>query len=160
MDAKFTLPEPEDESDRTLLSDIEKYGWHAVGVAEEANSPQFTFSVGLYYRHTHPEILIMGLKQSIAHSLICSIVDRVREGGKFEAGQLDTELASFPCTFVPVHPQHYSEYLGYGMWFYRSLPTQFPVLQLIWPDKGGLFPWQSGYDSRFYQLQRVLHGAS
>lgn len=160
MDSEFALPHAEDDSDRKLLSDIEKYGWHVVFVSEEPHSPRFAFTVGLYYRHAHPEILVMGLEQPTAHSVLHAMVTRIQNGEKFGSGALVTDIASFPLALVPVHTDHFKEFLGYGIWFYRSLSAPFPALQLVWPDGSGLFPWQSGYDVRFHELQRVLHGAS
>jgi len=160
MDSEFALPEAEDDSDRKLLSDIEEYGWHVVFVAEEPDTPRFAFTVGLYYRYAHPEILVMGLRQPTAHSLLHSMVARIQHGERFESGAFITGIASFPLALVPVHTDHFREYLGYGIWFYRSLSAPFPALQLVWPDGSGLFPWQSSYDVRFNGLQRVLHRAS
>jgi hypothetical protein len=160
MYSEFTLPEAEDDSDRKLLSDIEKYGWHVVFVTEEPATPQFAFTVGLHYRYSHPEILVMGLKQATAHSLLHSLVEKIKQGEKLESGSLVTDIASFPLALVPIHIDHYREHLGYGMWFYRSLRAPFPALQLVWPDRAGLFPWQNGYDARFNELQRMLHRAS
>jgi Domain of unknown function (DUF4262) len=160
MDNDFTLPEAADDLDRKLLSDIEKYGWHIVFVAEEEDSPRFAFTVGLYYSFSHPEILVVGLKQEVAHSLLKSIVTRIEAGAKFEEGELISDIATFPLTFVPVELDNYRDYLGYAMWFYGSMPAPFPALQLIWPDASGLFPWQEGYDSRFSELQPLLHGDS
>lgn len=160
MEPGFALPEAEDDADRKLLFDIETYGWHVVSVTEEPDTPRFVFTVGLYYRYSHPEILVMGLKQPTAHSLLHSMVEKIKNGEKFEPGALITDVASFPLALIPIHTNHYREYLGYGMWFYQSLEMPFPALQLVWPDRAGLFPWQNGYDGRFSKLQRVLHGAS
>jgi hypothetical protein len=151
----WELPDAEDESDRRLLADIAEYGWHIVGVSEDDEGPGFAFSVGLLYTLNHPEILIMGLRQNIAASLINDMGDAIRNGAVFSAGrQYDDIAAGFPLAFVAVDQRYYREYLGYALWFYRTL--DFPVLQCIWPDKAGVFPWEPAYDSRFFDLQRVL----
>ena len=155
----FVMPPAEDASDEKLLSDIEKYGWHVVGVFEEENSPGFTFTVGLYYQFEHPEILIMGLPQQTAHALLTTAVEMIREGFRFEPGQLYPELANFPFAVAPIHLDHYKEHLGYGIWFYRSLSEPFPAIQLIWPDKAGFYPWQEGYEAKYAQFQKVLSAA-
>lgn len=152
----FSLPEPEDDSDRKLLSDVSQFGWHVVGIHEEENSPRFAFSVGLYYQYLHPEIMIMGLPHEVAHKLLASVQNIIHQGGFIQPWSAVEEIASFPLMAVPIHFDHYKEHLGYGMWFYRSLPEPFPAIQLVWPDKGGVFPWQEGYDQRYFQLQRVL----
>ncbi|WP_338846304.1 DUF4262 domain-containing protein [Massilia sp. W12] len=152
----FSLPEPEDDSDRKLLSDIGEFGWHVVGIHEEENSPRFAFTVGLYYQYLHPEIMIMGLPHEVAHALLVSVQSITHKGGYIQPWSAVEEIASFPLVAVPIHFSHYKEHLGYGMWFYKSLPEPFPAIQLVWPDKAGVFPWQDGYDQRYFQLQRVL----
>ena len=156
----FLIPTAEDESDRKLLSDISDYGWHVVKVNEEDGLPGFAFTVGLYYQYCHPEIMIMGLRHETAHTLLTSIQRIVHEGGRIQPWSTVEDVASFPLTAVPIHISHYREHLGYGIWFYRSLPEPFPALQLVWPDKAGIFPWQDGYDQRYHQLQNVLFEAT
>jgi hypothetical protein len=39
------------------------------------------------------------------------------------------------------------------------LKQPFPAMQLVWPDEQGRFPWESGYDERFFKLQRLLDTA-
>lgn len=152
----FSLPEPEDDSDRKLLSDVSEFGWHVVGIHEEENSPRFAFSVGLYYQYLHPEMMIMGLPHEVAHKLLANVQGIIQQGGSIQAWNAVNEVANFPLMAVPIHLNHYKEHLGYAMWFYRSLLEPFPAIQLVWPDKAGVFPWQEGYDHRCFQLQRVL----
>jgi hypothetical protein len=64
-----------------------------------------------------------------------------------------------------VFPQgRYSDYLGWGCWFYRSLfwkvapiaEHKFPVLQLFWPDPNGLYPWQEGCHPKVMEVQTPI----
>jgi hypothetical protein len=151
----WILPTAEDDSDRKLLADVASHGWHIVGVDAHNNGPDFAFSVGLLYTLGHPEILIMGLKHSISAHLINDMGDAIRSGKRFEAGHYYNDIADgFPLAFVAIDQRYYRDHLGYALWFYRTL--DFPVLQCLWPDKSGIFPWQPEYDSRFFDLQRVL----
>jgi len=153
----WVLPEPEDDSDRKLLADIAQHGWHVVGVNADAHGPNYAFSVGLLYTLGHAEIMIMGLQHRTAAQLINRIGDAIRAGQCYEAGCRYDEIADgFPLAFVSLDQRYYQEYLGYALWFYRTL--RFPVLQCVWPDKAGVFPWEAGYDSRFFQAQRILRG--
>jgi hypothetical protein len=158
----FTPPEPDDEYDVKLLSDIAKYGWHVVAILAEGDFPEFCFSVGLYSGFGHPEILVMGLAPAVGGRLINNIGNQIRAGANFQPGEVYTELLSnFSATFTPIASEHYRDHLGYALWYYRSLlPKSFPALQLIWPDRSGQFPWEAGYDRRFFSLQRVLSRAS
>jgi hypothetical protein len=148
-------PAPKDDRDRKVLADVASHGWTVIGIEADAGGPGFAFSVGLYHTLGHPEVLLMGLRPPIAHRLINTIGDAVRAGTTFEPGRRYDEIAAgYPVAFVAMDRRHYREYLGYAGWFYGG--PDFPVLQCVWPDEAGVFPWEPGYDSRFFQAQRIL----
>ena len=151
----WVLPEPEDDAERKLLADVAERGWHILGVPANKEGPGFTFSVGILYSLSHPEIMIMGLPTNTAARLINTMGDAIRVGREYLPGQRYDDLADgFPLAFVSMDQRYYREYLGTALWFYRT--PDFPVLQCVWPDKAGLFPWEPGFDSRYFQVQRVL----
>jgi hypothetical protein len=151
------LPAPEDDHDLKILGDIERVGWSVIGIEEDDNGPGYCFSLGIYHTLGHPEILLMGLKPVIAARLINDMGDAVRAGRRFEPGCQDEDLASFPLHFIAVDRALYRKYVGYARWLYRG--SDFPLLQCVWPDKQGVFPWQEGFDARFFQVQRLLGAA-
>lgn len=156
----FQMRVAEDDSERKVLSDVEKYGWHILHILEDESGPSFSFSVGFYLKFGHPEVLVMGLAQPVAHELINLIGKNLTTGRIYRPRERIGDLADgFDCSFVPIAVEHYREYLGYAIWFYRSLKQPFPALQLVWPDKEGRFPWERGYDERFFKLQKLLDGA-
>jgi hypothetical protein len=158
-DPNFSPPAAEDEPDRKALANVERVGWHVWKIARDESTPQFDYSVGLYYTYGHPEILVMGLPENVAQEFINLAGLRIQGGNGFQAGERTDDLAKgFPFVLLPVSLKHYPEYLGLGIWFYQNLKAPFPVLQLIWPDKQSRFPWEIGYDERFYALQRILSG--
>ncbi len=153
----FQLPVAEDDSDRKLLSDVAQHGWHVPHVLADESGPSFTFSVGFYLKFGHPEILVMGLSQPVAHKLINLIGCHLMAGRVFRPRERIEDLADgFACSVIPIAIEHYQEYLGYCIWFYRSLEQPFPALQLIWPDKQGRFPWEGNYDQSFFRFQKLL----
>ncbi len=153
----FQPPVATDEHDRKLLSDVESVGWHVLKILGDDSGPEYCFSVGFYYTFGHPEILVMGLSHPVAHRLINLAAGHIASGRVFRPRERTDDLAEgFTCSFVPVAVDYYEQYLGYGIWFYRKLQQPFPALQLVWPDKQGRLPWESGYDEAFYELQRLL----
>jgi hypothetical protein len=155
--AERELPTPENDGDRKLLADIARVGWAVIGVAADDEGPAFAYSIGLFHTLGHPEVLIMGLRPQIAMQLINDMGDSIRAGQRFEAGQRYDGIADgFPLAFIQMNRRYYREYLGYAIWFYRG--PDFPVLQCVWPDKEGVFPGETDYDSRFFQVQRLLGG--
>src|SRR5262249_23936133 len=142
--AQRELPTPEDDRDRKVLADIARVGWTVIAVQADGEGSGFAFSIGLLHTLGHPEILIMGLRPQIAQQLINNIGDAIREGQRFEAGKhYEGIAAGFPLAFVEMDRRYYREYLGYAGWFYRG--PDFPVLQCVWPDKQGVFPWEPEY---------------
>jgi MbtH protein len=49
----------------------------------------------------------------------------------------------------------YPSFLGTAGGFYGNF--DFPAVQLYWPDKAKLFPWQSGFNSQLFQYQPILY---
>jgi hypothetical protein len=152
----FELRRAEDASDAKLLGDIERFGWHVVQISAEPDSPQFAFTVGLYYQFLQPEILIMGIDLAMSAHVLNDIGEAMRSGRKLVPGRYPDFVKGFEIELAPIDLAHYPEYLGYATWFYRSLPRPYPAMQCIWPDKAGVFPNEPEYDSRFTALQRIL----
>src|SRR5689334_8940196 len=115
---RFTLPTPDDESEAKVVSDVRQYGWHVLGVREDDEGPGFAFTIGLYYSFRHPEVLIMGLEQATAHSVLNSLGDKVRAGVRYEPKrEYGGVVEQMPVSFVQIADENYREYLGYAMWF-------------------------------------------
>lgn len=147
---------PDDDYDRKLLADIQNYGWHLVAIQEEEDQPDYVFSVGLYHTLGEPEICIFGLSDTrVMGQIINGIGKLMREGQRFEDWHASDEiLEGYPCIFRSVGKSLYPQYLGYARWFYEG--DDFPVLQCVWPDTHGYFPWQREFDSQFLPDQPIL----
>lgn len=154
----FSLPKPESEFDKNLLKTIETTGWYNVHISADGNSPAYAFTIGHFYKMNHPEIIVIGLKPEISQQLLNIVAIKVVGAKtKIEPYKKYADMTEgFSLVFIPVSLEHYAEYLGYANWFYGSLPKPYPVLQMVWPDKAGLFPWDKGYDKRFLQIQPIL----
>jgi hypothetical protein len=155
--AKSALPTPEDARDRKLLADIARVGWAVLGIPADDEGPGYAFSIGLYHTFAHPEVILFGLPWEASYPFINAIGAAVREGQRFEAGRRYDDLAEgYPSAFEPVPRRHFKEYLGTAGWFYQG--WDFRVLQLVWPDRAGVFPWEAGADPRYRRVQPVLSG--
>ncbi|MEO7984136.1 MAG: DUF4262 domain-containing protein [Bacteroidota bacterium] len=106
------------EGDKKLINDINEYGLHVIRVMEDESGPAFTYSVGLYHSYKHPEVLIIGLKQELSHSIINEIGERIKNGESFEAGKsYPGFIEGFDCCFLNIKKEFYKEYVGYSLWF-------------------------------------------
>jgi hypothetical protein len=145
----------EDANEQRVIDDVERHGWHLVGI-EDGPEPPFVYSIGLYHTLGQPEIIILGLKDASTMGQIVNLIgDEMRKGTKFEDWfESEGILEGYNCIFRQVAREHYPEYLGYALWYYR--PEEFPVLQCIWPDNGGRYPWQPGVSADIVNRQPIL----
>jgi hypothetical protein len=149
------LPSPTSDADRKLLSDVEEYGWHILHVLSEGELPGWSFSVGIYHTHRHPEFIVMGLPDHVSQTIINELGIRIKNGEVFASGMIDNDvMESYPVQFLKVDRAQYKAHLGYAEWFYRH--QDFPVLQIVWTDKVGHFPWQLEYERELMVTQPIL----
>jgi Domain of unknown function (DUF4262) len=131
-----------------IYQNIEKYGCHIFHILEENDLPGFSYSIGIEQNTGHPEIIVTGLKQEFAHQIINDYNYRIRSGRKFIPGKkYNGFLKGFEVVFKKVEKKYYSEYFGYGRWYYKS--DDFTILQLIYPNKSGLWPWDNNVDKEY-----------
>jgi hypothetical protein len=144
-----------DEQEQSVVDNIEKYGCHVMHIFAEGNLPSFTYSVGIFGKTNQPEILVMGLKREVAHILVNDYNDMVREGKVFETGKCYSDfLDGYDVKFITVEKDHYKEHFGWDIWYYEG--STFPVLQLVFPDKSGTWPWDIDASDEFKGYQPVL----
>ena len=150
-------PEPEDDADRDLIAKIDKFGWavRLVGDAE-GDSPNFQYSAGITDRCGSPELLVIGLAQKVGHWVVNEYAQRCVAGETFDAGRTyDGFLEGHLIIFLDVDSRLASaEYTTWTDWYYQR--KGFPLRQLVWPDKAGVFPWQAGFPEELRRLQPIL----
>ena len=160
MLANFTWRKPEDATEQKICADVAQHGCHIVTILEDSEGPTYSFSIGLYLNFQHPEIVIFGLSQQTAATAINDIYTKVENGRQFQVGESSDEFfTKTKLTFIEFPPSAYHEFLGCARWFYRSLDYKFPVLQAVWTDKLGKFPWEDGHDKQSAKLQPILKHA-
>ena len=144
------------DSDKKVLSDIDEFGCHVISVFDpEDQLPPFTYSVGIQESSGEPEVVVFGLKNTLAQSVVDNYNRRIREGECFEPGRRYTDfLEGFEVYFEPVDRKHYKDHFGYDLWLYGD--EEFAVLQLIWPTTSGAWPWEPEASEWFKVNQRLL----
>jgi hypothetical protein len=144
-----------DESEKKVLSDIAAFGWHCVQIFAEENQPEYSFTVGLFESFDHPELVIFGLKAPIAHRILCIAVNAARAGAPLDLTQCtDALLEGYSCCFVEVPQREYGSYVGFAQWYYQG--NGFPLYQVVWPSRTGLFPWHPEATQEFRAAQPVI----
>lgn len=135
-----------------IAGDIAKSGFSTVMVPHPEGS--FAYTVG-FTELGHPEIFVSGLGP-VAHQLFWDMFRAVKEGKRYDAGEINTDLASLPTAFRTLRPEAAVEFCCQALYFYEDSGKHPTFLQLVMPDKEGLLPWQAGYDSELMRCQRQL----
>jgi len=144
-----------DPGEQKALRDIEQYGCHVIHVLAEGDLPPFSYSVGIEQTSGVAELIVIGLKQELAHSIVNTYNNRVRDGKQFEIGRTYPGfVGGFECEIRAVDPSHYHDYLGWCRWLYRG--NNFKAVQLVYPDTKGVWPWEAGASVWFRQWQPLL----
>jgi hypothetical protein len=146
-----------DAAEQKVFDDIEKYGLHIVKVFDpDGKLPDFAYSIGLYEKFNHPEIVMIGLPLENMKTFINNVATEIKAGRIFTEGiRYDDFVDNYESQFVVVDKTQYHEYFGFARWYYKS--DEFPVLQFVWQDKDHHFPWEEGYEPTLGELQPLLN---
>jgi Domain of unknown function (DUF4262) len=118
------------ESDEVkLLDDVEKYGCHIIKVCEEGGFPGWSYTIGLGDVLGCPEVIVIGLKEGVAHSLLNECSLRLQQGIRLDQGSRARELlANVEGEFRQVEKRWLRQTRG-AVWFYGG--DDFSALQCI-----------------------------
>lgn len=138
---------------------IAAQGYHVVLVQAEGDEPAYGFTVGLWSTHRHPEVVSFGVDDGshagTMHHMLDLLAERVVAGERFHDGErVEDVIERYRCAVRAVHPARISEYLDFAARIHGG--ASFDCVQLVWPDAGGRFPWEEGFDRTLLRLQPLL----
>jgi len=142
--------------ERKLIDDVEAYGCHIVQVRPDNEMPGWSYTIGLYENFGQPEVIVVGLKDDTAQSVLNEVCALFRSGVVFDERHRQNDLlAKVGCEFRTVEKRWLDAgVMGYANWFYGG--PVYPVLQCIYPDLKGVFPWEEGFDPSWRNRQALL----
>jgi hypothetical protein len=148
---------PHNDYERSVLANVEKFGWHCTSVSQETGSREvpFTYTVGLFYTYRQPEFIVAGLDAGVSHSILSALADVAASQAMYPMNEPCHELIDgYPCMFVEVPRARYNDYVLSSLWFYAE--HSFPLYQVVWPDRNGRFPWHRLATKTFKAEQPIL----
>ena len=135
--------------------DIAEQGVHIVHVPSSQDGPGFSASIGLWFHYEHPEVIVFGMSDEEAEDLLNAVADAADEGTSFKPGvNYQDLLVGYPVRFLPLPTDKVTEYLKTAERVYHGV--EFPVLQLVWPDKEHRWPWEEGVREGFRDSQPIV----
>lgn len=141
--------------DSRTRDDIAKYGCTVMHVMEEGEYPPFAYSIGITHETGSPEIVVIGLKQPMAHFIVNEYNRRIRSGERLEVGHFYSDfIEGFDVFLDEVPLSTYDEYFGQALDFYGG--RSFKVVQIIYPTTKGIWPWSEDAPESFQLWQPIL----
>lgn len=141
--------------DQKTNSDIEKYGLTVIMIEATEYLPSFAYSIGLWKKFGHPELISFGLTTKTLHAIINLAADIVKDGQTIKTEKTYTDFfETGKSEFVTVDKRNIKHYFGYAIDFYNTI--DFPALQLVWTDRNNKYPWEEGFEEEFIYKQPLL----
>jgi hypothetical protein len=112
--------------------------------------PRYAYTIGFDERFGFPELCIFGLSPVACRGLFGLVADAVASGTDLPIGPPFMGLldGGQPCAFLPVDPSEWFE-LFPALAEHHTLAKQpadgFRMVQLAYPDPGGVLPWEPGF---------------
>ncbi len=125
-------------------ANIQRTGWSVIAVNGDPtiNMPIWAYTVGIERTLGHSELVMSGLPPETMQPILNNIGMLIRNGAYFIPGiQADNVLQNYQVAFRTVHYSWYTSLFGvarriYGHW-------EFQMLQVLYPDSAGRFPWEA-----------------
>jgi hypothetical protein len=138
-----------------VLHDISRFGCHAIHVQAAGAQPAYTYTVGIHRTQQLPDLVVFGQPHPKAHRLLHGYNLRLRRGERFVEGQMAGGfLVLQDVALRPVHRSHHAHYFSWNLWLHDGV--DFPMLQLVYPTREGVWPWDAMAGDWFRQLQPLL----
>ncbi|MFV1884067.1 MAG: DUF4262 domain-containing protein [Balneola sp.] len=143
------------EAEEFIIRSVKDFGWSIQFFEEENELPSFAYTIGLFEKYKHPEIIAFGLPVNTLIQILNIAGELVKGGKKLKPGkQYEEFLEGFNSTFLAVDKKEFGNYFGYAMWFYDY--KEFDAIQYIWPDNSGKYPWQDSFEEIILNKQPLL----
>lgn len=150
-------PPPVNDYERRVVANVGKYGWHCTSVSRGPGDAGagFAYTVGLFHSYRQPEFIIFGLDAEIAYAILGICADAAAAGEMYALDKPCNALVEgYECVFVEVPRARFNDFVCSASWFYAG--HDFPLYQVVWPDRKGRYPWNGGAKPDPWHKQPVL----
>jgi len=147
---------------------LEREGWALDAVPTRTDVdppfPRYAYTIGFQERFGFPEVCVVGLSPVACRGLFDLVADAL-------AGNTDLPLGSpfiglldggQPCALLPVDAAATAD-LFPSLTEHHTLagraPDAFEMVQLAWPDRAGVLPWEPGFATELAPFQLLFADA-
>ena len=145
-------------ADRKIIHDVNTHGWHVMKIMPKGDDPGWALRSVSFGPFRNPRSSFSGWNQKRCTRFSTPLATGCVGGTVLSDGSETAEvLERYRCMFRNVDRFWYRYVLGYATWFYGG--SDFPVLQLLWPDKLQRYPWESAFETGLLKHQPLLFHA-
>jgi hypothetical protein len=140
--------------DAGIVDNVRQYGWSSLMVAGPVD---FAYTVGLWHTFRRPELVMFGLTGNNMQLWLNACVERAGDAGwPAEGEEFHGVIEGFSTQLRAVDSSWHDALFGSANRFYSGHTV--PVLQVVWPDRNGYWPWdeQATQSSRTRQAHAWL----
>ncbi len=144
------------EAEERIKSNVKQFGCHIELIEWSGYGPPFAYTIGLWETYKHPELIMFASKTEVLGVILNGIRDEIAHGKTYLANEKYLGLIEgFEVLMLPVQKENYQDYWGYAGWYY-GYTWDFPVLQVLFPDKSNRWPWDEQFDPAWKYIQPLL----
>jgi phage terminase large subunit-like protein len=160
-EARALVPEPTPlteeqiaENRRRIIAERRKemaeYGFVPQAVGGSEDQPSFLYTIGLTETWNHPELFVVALNPQQAYEIVADFVERIDDGERFDAPAFVSDILTVPVAVRPLEQEAVNNNSGIAQ---DMLGRTISAVQVYWPDKTGLMPWEDGCDPESAAVQ-------
>ena len=137
---------------------VAENGWTTVYCPEVDGYPKYGYTVGLFEKYNHPEIIIFGVNHRKCIETFYHITFLIEhENKRMVPLEYNYDiLEDLPVMFCEMGLIASWDYLELANYYYEDKTLIYPAMQMIWPDRYGVFPWDEKYDFRLKGNQSLI----
>jgi len=119
-----------------------------------AEFPSFVYSAGIQENLRHPELIVVGLDYDLSTLLITETVNLIKRGASFTDQACHYRIGNMNVMFLEASTNCAKQYMPETTAYYGD--KIIGVLQIVWSDKQGYFPFDPQCSDEVKRTQRVL----
>jgi len=120
---------------RKIREDLRRYGWTVLSTLY--HDTVFIHTLGLHWSYQHPDLEVLGLEDELGTALLNELAQRVKNGQRFQSGDLIEDVAEDVALWVTANPLDPD-----------GPPLLNGRLRIVWPDNQNRYPWEADCEPR------------
>jgi hypothetical protein len=139
---------------------IKKAGFAFLSIGQDGNTPPFAYTVGITETYGCSELIIFGVGQNVADAVFNGLVEKIKSGKRFNDGDIVSELLNMPVAIKSLSKEVARPFFLNVSSRYKGTKHTPTFQQMVYPDRAGKFPWETGYDEGMRPIQLELWTAT